>query len=373
MNYRYPRLSLRQYQIAFALFLLSLLLLSAPTVAAQPGDRRTPEQIRKDLQDKIADIEDQMARQPDQHYMHEVHGRALTDLIRYTPDRLEREALTEQAFADFDQYEKLSKGSAVEARALLHERLWYAEAPDPWRDELTAYVIEIFRLNPHFEATVNSYLELIHIQEQLEGGARSENLLRDYYRKVAYLYLYRAELPLHKLDNVKNMYDPRVIWQDCDKAIEYQKKFATGGHDIFFVTDIYMREAHHAFDLAEYEIALEACQGADDFLAEAFEPYCESSGRSTCESLLQSHREWESLLRGKAYLKTGNYEKAISNLNYYLTKGPLYGDCGQIYLMRAQAHSKLGNRVLALADQQKASGMSAGSRCREEQPENREP
>jgi len=137
MNNR-SRFSRRLHLTTMAALLITLPLLCVHYTAAQPGDRRSPQQIRKDLEGKLAEVEKLLAEEPDRHYLYQSRGQALTELYRYSSDRTERESLAERAFADFDTYELLTKDVALSARAELHQLIWFSEFPDPRRTDPAA-------------------------------------------------------------------------------------------------------------------------------------------------------------------------------------------------------------------------------------------
>ena len=116
--------------------------------------------------------------------------------------------------------------------------------------------------------------------------------------------------------------------------------------------------------LAAVEAKLDAYQAAEDYLTENWERYCGYHGPTNCEYAKKNYFIWVSLLRARASLKNGDYEKAISNLDRYIAGGPGFAaNCAQLYRMRAHAYRKLGQIELARADEKKASQLSDQSNC----------
>jgi hypothetical protein len=153
MTHKLPRFSRCLYQTGIALLLVGLYLLSAQTTAAQPGDRRTPQEIKRALEAELTEIEKQLNETPDAKYLYESRGKVLTDLFRKSQGRVERDSFAERAFADFDTYELLTGGSALLPRAELHQLIWFTTVPDQWGPKLPPPPIDIeaFRNSPHFE------------------------------------------------------------------------------------------------------------------------------------------------------------------------------------------------------------------------------
>lgn len=346
-----------------ALFLAALPLLSAQTTAAQPGEQRSPQQIRKDLEGKLAEVEKLLAEEPDRHYLYESRGRALIGLYRYSQDHAERESFAERAFADFDAYELLTKDAPLSARAELHQMIWFNEFPDPRRTDLSAPSLETMRSSHHFDGAVAAFREMISQLDRTNAYSGSDERLRDLNARVSNLFLARARVVAGIPDIVRTMNDLQLIWDDFDKAAEHRKK-SVYAPTLLHATEVYLDKAEAALRLGEYEIAVEAYQAADDYMEPNWKPYCEYHGADNCENWQRGHLNRVSLLRARTYLKQANYEKAVSNLDDYLNHRPPFASvCAQHYVMRAEANRKLGNIQRAQADEKKARQATGGPGC----------
>lgn len=350
------RVSNRFRRLGIALLLIALPLLSAHYTAAQPGDRRSPQQIRKDLEGKLAEVEKLLAEEPDRHYLYESRGQALTELYRYSQDRMERESLAERAFADFDSYQLLTKDVPLLPRAELHQLIWFSEFPDPRRSDPAAPTLETVRSSPHFDGAVAAFLERIHqLKASFGYGARDERL-RDLYARVSNLYLMRAQVFAKTPEAMRTMDERQLAWDDFDRAAKYREK-SVYAPTLLHATEVYIDKAEAAFNLGEYDLALESYQAADDYMEPNWKEYCEYHGADNCEYWRRGYLDRVSLLRARTYLKQADYEKVVSHLDDYLSlRPPLASVCPQQYLMRAEANRKLGNIQLAQADEESPRG-----------------
>jgi tetratricopeptide (TPR) repeat protein len=363
MMHKLARFSRCRHRAPFAALLIALPLLSAHYLAAQPGDRRSPQEIRKDLESKLAEVETLLAEEPDRHYLYQSRGQALTELYRHSSDQTERESLAERAFADFDTYQLLTKDVPLLPRAELHQLMWFNEFPDPRRTDPAAPTLESVRSNPHFEGAVAAFLERIHqLKASFGYGARDERL-RDLYARVSNLYLMRAQVFAKTPEAMRTMDERHLAWDDFDRAAKYREK-SVYAPTLLHATEVYIDKAEAAFNLGEYDLALESYQAADDYMEPNWKEYCEYHGADNCEYWRRGYVDRVNLLRARTYMKVANYEKVILNLDEYLShRPPLASRCPQQLLMRAEANRKLGNVALALADEKKARTAGGGPGC----------
>ena len=337
------------------LFLVLTVVLSVQNVCAQPGDHSTPQQIRKRLEAELAEIEKQLNENPDAKYLYELRGKVLIDLFRKSTDRFERESFAARAFADFDTYELLTKDKALLPRARLNELIWLSKAPDRWRSDLPPPLIDVdeFRNSPHFEAAISAYLELIRMHEAANIERKDERL-KDLYAKVSSLYSHRARVVAGIPDTGRTMSDLQLIWNDFDHAAEHRKK-SIDALTVVDVAEVYLEKGQAAYAQGEYDLALQSYQAADDYIDQNWERHCKYHGDYNCEYWKKGFVDRTSLLRARTHLKRSDYEKVVSLLDYYLTKGPAdASNCPRYFLMRAQANRKLGRIELAEADEKQA-------------------
>lgn len=351
-------------RVGVVLVLLSLALVFVQEINAQPGDRRTPQEKRKDLEKKIAEVEEEIANSPDHHYLYVLRGRAFTDLFRNTRDRSEQDSFAETAFADFATYEALTKQAPIEYRTELHQTIWHTQVPAPQNSESTSSLIDSFRNSSHFEAAVSGYLEMISGREEARGFERNDRRKCELYAMVANLYLFRAQVIAKIPVAMGTMYGASLVWEDFDKAIELKKKSIEEAYGISFVRDFYVLKAEAAFASGDYDRALDTYQAGDDYMAENWKWYCENRDAADCESAKKDHLDRFGMLRARVYLENGDYESAILNLDHYILKGPSYAaTCARYYRMRAQAYRKLGKIKLAWAEEKKARELSDQYGC----------
>lgn len=285
------------------LFLVSLAVLSVEHVCAQPGDRKTPQQIRKGLLAQLAEIEKQLSENPEANYLYEMRGKVLTDLFKKSEDRIERTSFAERAFADFGTFELLTNGKVPLPRAELHRLIWWSEFPNkPADSPLLSAEVEAFRNSRHFEAAVSAYLETIRLWEQAKSNILADEWLRDLWTTLSNLYLHSARVVAGTPVTGRTMSDLQLIWNDFDQAVEYRKQ-SIDALTVVDVTEVYIDKAQAAYALGEFEIALGAYKAADDYMDHNWERHCEYHGASNCEQWKKVYLKRTGELRSRAGLK----------------------------------------------------------------------
>ena len=315
--------------------LLLLLAASATSVWAQPGnlDRRTPEEIRQQLNERLAQLEDQIGSHPEQYSGYEARARVYADLSRLANDAAERGFFTDKALADFAKSIEL----------------------DP---DFCPNYVERARLNyadflKNFEDIRRDYLTAISLIKEHHFDDYDLKLL---YDKLSYLYFDRAERLVTNPELIGELYlgTEYSAWDDFDKGIVYAKKRVRVPTHWWNVVAGILRKGDLAFKRRDYERALAAYQSDEEHLGKDYALVCENArSYEQCERQQKDMLLTFSIRRGRAYLKLGRADEALGELNVYFEKA-YHHECQDIFLLRAQAHWALGNDELARADEETA-------------------
>ena len=323
--------------IAKTLGLLFVLLVTAISVSAQPGDTRAPEEIRQHLEKGLEQASEEIRNHPEQYGGYERRARIYTELRGHTNDPAEREFYTEKALTDFARSIELD--------------------PDFWpnyRDR--AFVRTVTDRLKNFEDIRSDYLTAI----RLIKGTRytdSDYDIQILYNQLADLYMFRGESVVANPKLIAELYlDPSEYsaWDDFDKGIAYAKKGVGVPAHWWNVVAAILRKGDLAFKRRDYERALGAYQSDEELLGKDLALVCEGAhGYDQCERLQRDMLLTFSIRRGRAYLKLGRAEDALRELNVYFEKA-YHLECPDIFVLRAQAHWALGNDELAKADEETA-------------------
>ncbi len=351
--------------VGTAFFFFSLVLLSVERGAAQPGDRRSPEERRKDLQRRLDKIDKQINENDGVPYRYEERGQLYTQLYGMTQDREEQELYIEKAFADFALAEEMG-WQVFQPRAELHSAIWRNQISlAPISGASAADILDVYYRNSHFDDAVADYLEAARIILGTSPDYYRQERAREYCLSISYLYLNRAQMLAQMPKVVKAMSQPYPIWDDFDTAIKYVKKYLDPTRDILQVTGFYLSKGEAAYTLGEYDVALDAYQAGEDYFDEKEELFCKSHNNTEfCKSTKKSYVSTLSYRRARVYLRTGDGAKALENINHYIREGPFVAStCAETYRLRAQAYRLLSDIELAVADEEEARTAPSQTGC----------
>jgi hypothetical protein len=340
--------------VATILFILPLTLLSARSVVAQPGERRTQEQIKADLNNRLAEADGNLSRFPESGSAYLARALIYGEFFYTITDEEEKASYGERALTDFNKAVELSPGDWT----ALTERARFRAS---------------FDLLSGFDAIVADYLEVIRGAEKVRNdnarfpGALQEitERIAEYYFALSNIYLsraeslsrrprFRAKLPLQP--------EPSNPWDDFDAATAYAQKAVIKPSDLMRVIRTRMAKGDAAYTAREYVIALEAYQSDERYLGKDYYLLCENEiNRQRCSSDQRALALMFSIRRGRAYLELRQPEKALAELEVYFAKA-YHLECRDIFLLRAQANRQLGNEVMVLADEEKAN-KSGSAKC----------
>jgi tetratricopeptide (TPR) repeat protein len=323
---------------------LAFLILTTPIIAAaQPGDRRPPEQIRRDLETRLNQTIEEIREHPDQYYGYVSRGRVYAELSARSQDELEKESFFQKALADFNKAIELEPNHD----ATYVDRAWLRHA----------------NFLASFDDIRADYLKAIRLVEKYEAECRrskqsyDETRLFNLYNNLSALYLNRAEALgsrrelISELNLNLNEYSP---WDDFDKAIAYAQKSVRVPYHQWNVVNAVLRKGDTAYKTKEYAIALATFQSDEQYLGKDHALFCENeSNREFCASNQRDALLTFSLRRGRTYLKLHQPEEALTQLNVYIEKA-YHLECADIFRLRAQAYYQLGDDERALAEEERA-------------------
>lgn len=318
-------------------------LIAAGNVCAQPGlpvDRRTPEEIRQQLDERLKQADEQVNKQPDQYSSYDLRARIFAELSLRTRDELEKPFFFDKALTDFQKAIELEPNHWPR----YVERARFRSMSEPLK---------------HFNEIESDYLTAIRLIE--ESISRSSSLDYDLQllnNNLSYHYLHRGETLVKMPQLISELYlDPTQYsaWDDFEKGIAYAKKGVRVSAHWWNVVSGILKKGDLALKQQDYERALAAYQSDEEHLGEDYAQVCDENAAADqpCRRDQKDILLTFSLRRGRAYLKLGRAEDALKELNVYFEKA-YHLECQNIFLLRAQAHRGLGNQELAEMDEQAA-------------------
>jgi hypothetical protein len=333
-------LNFRMARVLAACFVVCL---AAPgLVHGQPGlppDRRTPEEIRQQLDEKLEQADEKVNKQPDQYSSYDLRRRIFAELSLRTSDQLERTFFFDKALTDFTKAIELDPNYWPR----YVERARFRFMSDPLK---------------HFSGIRSDYLAAIRLIEKSDSLSGSLDYdLQNLYNNLAHLFIHRGETLLTSPALITELHlDPTQYsaWDDFEKGIAYAKKGVRLPPHWWNVANGVLRMGDLAYKRRDFERALAAYQSDEEHLRKDYELICENAASyDPCKPTQRDILLTFSLRRGRAYLKLGRAADALKELNVYFEKA-YHLDCQEIFMLRAQAHRALGNEELANADEQSA-------------------
>jgi tetratricopeptide (TPR) repeat protein len=380
-------------------FLLVVLLTVAKT-AAQPTDRRDFREIEHEFKEWIDETDKLISVNGPDVALYRRRAGLYQELYRLTQyyKKSHNESYAGKGLADISRVIDLNPvEESFAERARFHEMIWKTHVPSSAirlgrsDERIRTYLIALSDLHWGRAAT------LAHASEMLELRA------------------------LDQTYSIWSDFDTAIDY--AKEAYEHAKKAtAHGGNAGYWaeysrsnVASVHRRKGEAAFALDQFEIALTAYQAGEKYIHERYSWSCNyyaewggiylklnrhdpaiekftkalTAAESECPYVFELRadayaakgdlaraladytagpekypakvlRDRVVLKRAKVYLKLGQGEKALADLNSYIEKIP-QGYCPQAYLLRAQAHRQLGNVKLALADEQTAGQLRRSS------------
>jgi tetratricopeptide (TPR) repeat protein len=333
------------------LFILPLTFLAAGEVAAQPGDRRTPEEIKAALESKLEAVSEKLNEFPERGDLYLDRARVYVEFY-YRSEPEEQEVYADKALADLDRAVELWP----DVTAPLVERARFRALIDPlsWFNAIVADDLKVI------ERSKKNWREIRRLRLDEQGVAEE---IAGLYYALSNLYASRgqrlSENPrfIPRLNPQPAPYSP---WQDFDTATEYAQKAVLKPEDLLKVVGTRLAKGSAAYNAREYEVALAAYQSDEQYLGEDYYLLCENNNsKQICafrqrDTLLTfSHR------RAQVYLKLHQPQNALAELKVYFDNAYQL-ECADIFRLRAEAYRQSGNEKPALADEERA--LTYGSR-----------
>jgi tetratricopeptide (TPR) repeat protein len=331
-------------RIATLLLLVALFLVVIKAVAAQPGDQRTPEEIRKQLNERLDQLNDNINNNLRYGRGYTNRGEVYAELSWRSKEPVERNAYAERALEDFNTAVGLDPGDwvSLEKRAAIRQAMDFLG---------------------NFDAIVADYKEAIRLARESRRKnpsqfSGSESPVHLYSGALSGVYLNRAEAFLRDPESLKAtpwQLKEYSVWDDFDKAISYAQKSVQQPNELWNVIEASVRKGDAAFRSGEYDMALDAYQSDTKYLGENYQLFCDDDQKpdSYCASRKREFTLRFSMKRAKVYVKLREPEKALAELGVYFEKA-YHQDCAQPFQLRAKANRLLGRPDLALADEEKA-------------------
>ncbi|HEY0546141.1 MAG TPA: hypothetical protein VGC91_12245 [Pyrinomonadaceae bacterium] len=350
-----------------AIFFFSFGLLCFGVIQAQPGDLRTPKQIAKELKEKLARANEYIRENPDDANYYDDRGEVYMEFFRQaeklSETQDERAAYAERAFADFDKAIELAPNSSI----AFFKRAEYRQ----WTDWL---------LNS--DAVISDYLEAIrlskanfHLQHpNLAEDNDDDSAYAETFLKISYVYSNRAKtlsmkpvmlgsygLKPEQLAEFRLLHPQYSVLDDLDAAVECSKKVMANAelaaiYEPWLVTGNLMLKGNAAFQLKQYQVALDAYDSAEAYWNKKIDIACQRTPNPCAYNTNYDKKIFRyslSLSLAKVYLKLKESKKALAELNYYLSDEK-NNQCSEPFGLRAIAYRWLGQDELAEADEKRA-------------------
>ena len=330
-------------------FTLAVVLFGAGPVQAQPGDQRTPKQIRQQLKAKVEELSGNINHNPESVFSYIERAATYTELCRRSQNPDEKADYADRAYQDFANAIALQPTDY----SIFVKRAELRQAAD-WLK--------------NFDATIEDYFEAIRLGEKSnENPTRSdfESPAPVIYKALSGLYMNRAEAVLARSE-LRIQSSP---WDDFDTATTYAQKSVRQPRELWNVVGVRLQKGNTAYKVGEYAVALDAFYGDEKYLGDNYNLLCRDSEEQDPNCAYQKRDVILvfSMKRARVYLKLNEAGRALAELETYFNKAYEL-PCPEPYLLRAEANRRLGNDGLAKADEEvarKLPELSSGA-CDEE-------
>ena len=338
--------------IKMLVVLVLLNVVNVTRIGAQPGDPRTPEEIRQQLNARLDQAHEQIRNYPEHFSNYHFRGEIYVELSARATDEVEKSFYSDKALADFTK--------AIELE------------PNHWKAYVDrAQLKSGAGLLNKFDDIRSDYLTAVRIiQKDLAEAKAHSYYVGDYsptvpelYQRLSNLYLNRAEALISKPNLITELnldLKDYSSWDDFDKGIAYaQNTLGEAHHHLWNVINALLRKGDMAYKQRDYKLALATYQRDGEYVGKDYALVCEKAlSQEWCDSQRREILLKFAIRRGRAYLRLGRADDALKELNIYFDNAP-HLECQDIFLLRAQAHWALGNDELATADEQSAKKKSS--------------
>jgi len=325
------------------LFLL-LFGISTESLWAQPGDQRPPEEIRRELEEKLNSKNEYVQNHPDRADGYRERGNVCSLLSWLSSDETERALFAEFAIMDYTKAIGL--------------------APDDYRTHLARAEIRTSNFLANFDDILADYLTgslLIEKAYPQDGNHHSDEWpLPGLFYSISNLYSKRAEMLLSDpklLANLDLRFKDYSPWRDFDLAISYAQRSVQKPEQLLNLIGVVLIKGDAAYKARKFAIALAAYESDKQHLGEGYKLLCDSKlGQEWCQHHQRQMTLTFSIRRARVLLRLKRPADALAEIDSYIAKA-YQSNCGEIFLLRAQAYRQLGEDERALADE--ASGEKA--------------
>lgn len=354
----------------FYILLCALIAFSNPAKsAAQPGDRRSAEEIEKDFLERLAQANRDVEKNPASAEMREKRGEIYATLYRTSRQRrkdLDDAPLAENGIADFTRALELTEtvNLPAKAKAIAQARIFSRRA------ELfkTIWILEFNKIHEKSPAEKLAHLytdeNFARASADYAQAAALDPGERYHFLNHSNLYFFRAEqfsFAPELFNEARFQNKETDVWNDFDEAARYAARAPDFPYGKQSVINIYLKKGDTAFKFEKYDVALEAYRSDVKYAGKNYELLCdESEENSYCPVAKRSNMSLFSFKRAKTYLKLGDAEKVLSELKIYFA-GALHDKCPQPLVLRMQAYRKLGQTEAAQAEEKRLREMPAVS------------
>lgn len=330
--------------VVHPLIVLTFLLWSAETIAAQEPLYRDPEVVQKELKEKLVIKDEYISKYPGEVSNYTERGEIYAGLCKLSRDDKERASYAERAVADFARAIELDPNYYVTyAKRAEFRQVYLARMSHEYFDDIVSDFLEAARLasRTEYAGSVEGY----------------ESPVPPLYVMVSRHYLLRARAAIrdsYVLERLQSKNKQYTYWDDFDAAVEYAQRGATITNDPWLTSSTLYEKGEKAYDLGEYKIALDSYDASEGYWRKNLANVCAFKKTEPCDAVAQEMSNSLIVPRAKVYIKLAKWKRALSYVNRHLSNS--HGTyCPQPYLVRAKLYRQLGKITLALADEKTAS------------------
>lgn len=316
------------------------------------GGPPDPKEVKKRLFEILPNQNAAVNNNPLLAVAYESRGSTFLGLYEITEDLNERASYAEKALVDFNK--------AIE----LEPARWETYGG-------RAYLLKLVDFFAYFNFVVSDSLKVIRLIDDLRlkktsQASEYESKIHSYYMAIGNLYWNRGralsqEPKLFEEVRLLNpSYSTYSIQSDFETALNYALKNITKASETTVPVKYWLDKGDAAYRSGDYQLSLLAYKSGKEYWDKNYSSYC-AAIPSVCDNDKSYYEENFNLRLAKVYVKLENWEAALTTLNKYLARGR---GCPEPYLVRAQVYRQLGQKNLALTDEQTARKLpSMGITC----------
>lgn len=363
---------------------LLLILFSVEKIRAQPGYVPSAEELEKKLEPDFKRLASQIANNPRDAspYMERAN---IYQRIYWTAQyhNSSTDIYSEKALADISTAIKLNpSGETYRARAEWHIIFWHQAGPSI---NEPVDIVKLFLKNADFDIARADLLSAIRLD-------KDNYRLSIYFSYLSDLHMMRASRLSEAVSELRARGKKYSVWDDFNIAIEYSKKMfelapkKAGDFPTNYesrVATVYLNKGRAAYNLGEYDIAIDAFQSGEMYVTNNYLEICnyyrvwgnayakKNLHNQAVQAFTKALKASESYcrilfkLRGESYEAMGDLQKAAADYASEVAKDTFAGSTGELTIKQVKVYLKLGEADKALAELDQLIGRPGVTICPE--------